>query len=525
MPFEWVNYGKKYALLDMDNTLIHSEMGVLEGAENAACRELRKFVPGMRTIDVRRAFEAAKKEQREAGGKRGSGSHRAEALRRLVEKTVVPAEREYALKETYNAYFNTRLAMSKVFPDTVPALKALRKKGYGIVIYTARRDDEAIANLARHGLAPFIDALVTTAATRTVKDAPFPVERLGRSKEDGFRVLKKNLHIAAVFDNRNEMIKKARESGFFAVRVNQRSKETLQKGVEGLKPLESRKLLKKLEGGLHSAPALVQILPGEKHVLKVYGKEKKLTFDEAKELAGAIGKYAGELTAAKIRIPHQIMTHPLQESLKGRQTGHWVIGHLEEFVGKKTAADIIGSRETSDARALALHRQMLEETFVAVSTPRKEGVSQKWYMSPVSLDLKPENFVLGRGRKLYYIDLFTPKLWRDRKPYPPFMEKLHKIGEKEHTYRFFDIRGMFANLLAYSVAHRPLLKQDIEKTTLDFLKEKGLKRVAGYLKREIANNGSAYNMLLTKASTKVQKARLPPKAATLPKPPKRFFRK
>ncbi len=233
------------------------------------------------------------------------------------------------------------------------------------------------------------------------------------------------------------------------------------------------KILKSFSPGKHSVPLLVDI-DGRKAVYKKSSVGKKLTLAEARSMVAAVKNYHSLLKKAGVRVSEIHSIHPAKDpTVLGE---HYFVSSIEQYINKRNLANIFSSSPRK--KVLLTFRKMLVEIYKAAGHPGK-GVRNK---AGIMIDSKPQNYVLGKDGKVYFIDFYTPKLEDKSGRLYPYIERLHptrSLGELQT--RFQDKRAIFHVLLAYSIHERPDLRGEFEKACADFLNKQGEFRVQKYL--------------------------------------------
>ena len=162
---------KKAVFFDLDNTLYANQKPREEAIKAVYSLFNKHHRISFEEFD--RLYLASKSEiQKEIPGT-ASSFNRALYFKRLFEKTHSTFDPTLVIK-MYNTYWKTFLDNIKPFPETIPLLKELRKRGMKIVIITNLTVYTQLRKLEALGISKYIDLFVTSEEAGCNKPHPGP---------------------------------------------------------------------------------------------------------------------------------------------------------------------------------------------------------------------------------------------------------------------------------------------------------------------------------------------------------------
>jgi putative hydrolase of the HAD superfamily len=212
---------KKAVFFDLDNTLCN-QFKPLEESKKVAHRVFNKHHKiGFKEFD--RLYSASRDEMDKELPGTAASHNRALHFKRVFEKTHTTFDPTLILK-MYEAYWNAYLDNIKVFPETIPVLKELKKRGIKTAIITNLTLHIQLRKLERLGISDYIDVLVTSEEAGRDKPHPSPFN---------FALNKMNLkpdEVIMVGDSIYFDIEGANASGIDSVLILKEKKNNLSEG-------------------------------------------------------------------------------------------------------------------------------------------------------------------------------------------------------------------------------------------------------------------------------------------------------
>jgi len=164
----------KAVIFDLDNTVYN-----YDGCHKIAMQELRKYASVKYSIteDVfNEAFEAAKRDVKCLLGNTGASHNRMLYMQLFLEK-IGQNPVDSAL-DLYDVYWNTMLSNMELFPYVIRLMQQLKEEGIIIGVLTDLTAHIQHRKIAKLGLIPYIDAIVTSEEAGEEKPSKVAFERI-----------------------------------------------------------------------------------------------------------------------------------------------------------------------------------------------------------------------------------------------------------------------------------------------------------------------------------------------------------
>lgn len=220
-------------------------------------------------------------------------------------------------------------------------------------------------------------------------------------------------------------------------------------------------------------------LHGREFALKTYGTGKRITKHEAEILSTCYTKNYLQFKKYGILTPENYL---VTTNYNEPET---TIIIIDDFIGDgKNMSDLFINPVVKDSQKIEGYRTMLK---ICTSIPRTTREFSQFDTDVIG-DFKPANFVMEDDGRLFFVDMFAPKL-RDQNDgfVSPYLPKLEDLSRSVITFLCGDIRGIVARLLGLSRKAMPHLNTSLEEVTRAALKNEDPK-ILEFIEEQVEND-------------------------------------